>query len=90
VLELGSFLNNDCWTVQAGVKQKTENEMCNVHVHNVMFIRDVKASMPTWPRGQIIRPRPHSFWPLPRSRAHGIWPRPHRNWPRGLEYLQRT
>jgi len=24
-----------------------------------------------WPRGQIIRARPHTFWP-----------RPHRNWPR--------
>jgi len=34
--------------------------------------------------------RPHSFGPRPRSRPHGIWPRPHRNWPRGLEYLQRT
>ena len=39
-------------------------------------VRDVKASRPMWPRGQIIRPRlqPHSFWP----RSHG-------NWPRGLE-----
>ena len=46
MLELGSFLNNDCWTVQVGVGHKTENEMCNVHIHNVMFIRDVKASRP--------------------------------------------
>ena len=49
---------------------------------------------PMWPRGQIIRPwpqpRPQSFWPRPRSRPHGIQPRPHRNWPRGLEYLQCT
>ena len=30
------------------------------------------------PRGQIIRPQPHSFCPRPRS--HGIWS--HRNWPR--------
>ena len=56
--------------------------------------RDVKASRPMWPRGQIIRrrpqPRPHSFSPLLRSRPHGIWPRLHRNWPRGLEYVQRT
>jgi len=52
--------------------------------------RDVKASRPMWPRGQIIRPRSHSFWPRLRSRPHGIWPRPHRNWLRGLEYLQRT
>ena len=43
MLELGSFLN-DCWTIQVGVGHKTENDMCNVHVHNVMFIRDVKAS----------------------------------------------
>ena len=54
--------------------------------------RDVKASRPMWPRGQIIRPqpRPHSFWPRPRSPPHCIWHRPHRNWPRGLEYLQCT
>jgi len=39
---------------------------------------DVKAS------------RPHSFWPRPRSGPRGIWPRHHRNWPRGLEYLQCT
>jgi len=38
VLELVSFLNNDRWTVQFGVGYKTKNEMCNVHVHNVMFI----------------------------------------------------
>jgi len=38
VLELGSVLNNDRWTVQVGVGHNTENEMCNVHVHNVMFI----------------------------------------------------
>jgi len=38
VLEFGSFLNNDRWTVKFGVGHKTENEMCNVHVHNVMFI----------------------------------------------------
>jgi len=39
MLELGSYLNNDRWTVQVGVGYKTENEMCNVHVglHNVMF-----------------------------------------------------
>jgi len=36
VLELGSFLNNDRWTVQFGVGHTTE--VCNVHVHNVMFI----------------------------------------------------
>jgi len=72
VLELGSFLNNDHWTVQVGVGHKTENEMCNVHVHNVMFIRDVKACWPMWPPGQIIRPRPHSFSPLLRSWPHGI------------------
>jgi len=52
--------------------------------------RDVKASRPMWPRGQIIRPRPHSSWPRSRSRPHGIWPWLHRNWPRGLEYLQCT
>ena len=46
MLELGAFLNNDRWTVQVGVGHKTENEMCNVRVHNVMFIRDVKASRP--------------------------------------------
>jgi len=59
-----------------------------------LMIRDVKASRPMWPRGQIIWPRPqprlHSFWPRPRSRPHSIWPGPHRNWPRGLEYLQCT
>jgi len=38
VLELGSFLNNDRWTVQVGVGYKTENKMCNVHLHNVVFI----------------------------------------------------
>jgi len=39
VPELGSFLNNDSWTVQlVGDGHKTENEMCDVHVHNVMFI----------------------------------------------------
>jgi len=38
VLELGPLLNNDRLTVQVGVGHKTENEMCNVHVHNVMFI----------------------------------------------------
>ena len=27
------------------------------------LIRDVKASRPMWPRGQIIRPRPHRSWP---------------------------
>jgi len=31
-------LNNDRWTVQVEVGQKTKNELCNVHVHNVMFI----------------------------------------------------
>jgi len=36
VLALGLFLNNDLWTVQVGVGDKTE--MCNVHVHSVMFI----------------------------------------------------
>ena len=43
----------------------------------VLKPRDVKASRPMWPPGQFIRPqpRPHSFWPPPRSR-------PHRNWPR--------
>jgi len=46
-----------------------------------MKVRDVKASRPVWPRGQIIRPRPRSIWPRP----HCIWPRPHRSWPRGLE-----
>ena len=66
------------------------------HTRNVTWpgTRDVKASRPMWPRGQIIRfwpqPRPHSFWPRLRSRPHGIWPRPHRNWHRGLEYLQCT
>jgi len=47
---LGSFLNNDRWTVQVGVGHKTENEMCialcQCHIHNVIFIRDVKASRP--------------------------------------------
>ena len=38
MLELGPLLNNDRLTVQVGVGHKTENEMCNVHVHNVMFI----------------------------------------------------
>ena len=38
MLELGSFLNNNRWTVQVRVAHKTENEMCNVRVHNVMFI----------------------------------------------------
>ena len=38
MLELGSFLNNDRWTVQVEVGHKTKNELCNVHVHNVMFI----------------------------------------------------
>ena len=33
------------------------------------------------PRGQIIRPRPHSIWPRPRPR--GIWSRPRRS---GLEH----
>ena len=41
-----------------------------------VIYRDVKASRPVWPRGQIIRPRP---------RPRCIWPRPHRSWPRGLE-----
>jgi len=48
-------------------------------VHTHLKTRDVKASWLMWPRGQIIRPRPHSFWPRPRSRPYGIWPRPHRN-----------
>jgi len=48
----------------------------------IVNIRDVKASRPVWPRGQIIRPRPRSIWPQP----HGIWPRPCRYWPRGLEH----
>ena len=58
----------------------------------VLIPRDVKASRPMWPRGQIIRPwpQPHSFWPRPPSQPHGIWHQLHRNWPRGLEYLQRT
>ena len=38
-------------------------------VTRVVDYRDVKASRPMWPRGQIIRPRlqarPHSFWPRP-------------------------
>ena len=38
MLELGSFLNDDRWTVQVGVGYKTENKMCNVHLHNVVFI----------------------------------------------------
>ena len=58
------------------------------HYKSVLQTRDVKASRPMWPRGRIIWPRPHSFWPRPWSRLHGIWP--HRNWPRGLEYLQCT
>ena len=37
--------------------------------------RDVKASKPVWPRGQIIRPRPRSIWPRPRLRPRCIWPR---------------
>ena len=37
--------------------------------------RDVKVSRTMWPRGQIIHPQLHSFWPRP----HGIWL--HRNWP---------
>ena len=45
----------------------------------VSIIRDVKASRPVWPRGQIMRPRPRSIWPRPWP--HGIWPRP-----RGLEH----
>jgi len=53
---------------------------------NRLPTRDVKASRLHGPRGQIIRPRPHSFWPRPRSQPHGIWPWPHRNWPRGLEF----
>ena len=50
---------------------------------------DDDVCMPMWPQGQIIRPqlRPHSFWPQPRSRPHGIWHRPHKNWPRGLEKI---
>ena len=35
MLELGSFLNNDSWTVEVGAGHKTENKMCNVHVHTM-------------------------------------------------------
>ena len=35
---VGYIFNNDRWTVQVGVGHKTENEMYNVNVHNVMFI----------------------------------------------------
>jgi len=46
-------------------------------------IRDVKASRPAWPRGQIIRPRPRSIRPRPRC----IWTRPQKlaSWPRNLQ-----
>jgi len=51
------------------------------HDSAVGRLRDVKASRPVWPQGQIIRPRP---------RPRCIWPRPHRSWPRGLRNLQPT
>ena len=38
MLELGSFLKNDSWTVEVGAGHKTENKMCNVHVHIAMFL----------------------------------------------------
>ena len=43
-----------------------------------MFDRDVKSSRPSQPRGQILWPWPHRFWPRPRS---------HVSWPRGLNIL---
>ena len=65
-------------------KKPMRNIMCYKKVRHELIARDVKASGPVWPSGQIIRPRPRSIWPRPRP--HGIWPRPRRYWPRGLEH----
>jgi len=56
------------------------------YLHLRPATRDVKASRPTWPRGQNFRPlpRPHSIRPRPRSGPMQCWPRSHEGWPRGL------
>ena len=40
----------------------------------ILLSRDVKASRPMWPQGQIIRPqpRPHSFWPRPHAQLASL------------------
>jgi len=56
----------------------------------LVIVRDVKFSRPKWPRGQIIRPQPHSMQPGLILVLNQCWPRSHEGCPRGLVVSHRN